>query len=92
MKLTRADFKDALKDSRQRYEFEVRSAAAAKLLETQFGINYNVFHIGGGKSGYHLFAIDADKREYGRLKNIGTIAAYSEGALSGILWAFGHTS
>lgn len=30
MKLTRADFKDALKDSWARYEFEVRSAAAER--------------------------------------------------------------
>lgn len=66
--------------------------AAAKLLETQFGINYTVFHIGGGKSGYHLFAIDVDKHQADMTHNIMKISAYSEGALSGILWAFGHTS
>lgn len=65
---------------------------AAKMLEAQFGPNYNVCHVGKSNPGYQLFAVDVEKHLFDMLKHKTTVTAYTEGALSGILWAFGHKS
>ena len=60
---------------------------AAAIVEEQFGPNYSVTHAPQEELGYETFTVAVEKHLVDMLTEREKLKAFTEGALSGVIWA-----